>query len=307
MTVEEILRKVSAGELTPEQALPLLDAAEASPTSADAPSTSEPPASEPLTAEPLTSEPPTGGPADEDAPSTRPAWGTPSTGAGSSTVTQTVTAVRVHASYRSVDVVADPSVAQVVVSGNHTVRHDGSTLVVESQDSPFGPSGEGSERTGFSFADLPRSLAWAKAWTEQRLVVRVNPELPVELDAAGASVKVSGLEHGAKLRVIATALKLERVRGPLDIDALSSSVKGFAAPTGTSRIASESSSVKLLLGRGTDVRIKARNRMGKVVLPTAVSKGGLVDPDVAEATVGAGHGELTVDAVMSSVVLSLDD
>jgi len=302
MTVEEILRQVSSGELSPEQALPLLDAAEASST----PSVASDPAADstPAPVQPLASEPPSGAAAetDETGEPARPAWGS-----AAGTVTQAVTGVRVHASYRSVDIVADPSVAQVAVSGNHTVRHDGSTLVVESQDSPFSPPGEGGGRTGFSFADLPRSLAWAKAWTEQRLVVRVNPELAFELDAAGASVKVSGLEHGARLRVIASALKLERVRGPLDIDALSASVKGFAAPTGTSRITSESSSVKLILGPGTDVKIKARNRMGKVVLPTAVSKGGLVDPDVAEATVGAGRGELTIDAVMSSVVLSLDD
>ena len=196
-------------------------------------------------------------------------------------------------------------------AGDSIGHWEGTTLVVESMDSPFTlndvgePGAKG--HASFSFADLPRGLAWAKSWTEQRLVVRVNPELPVELDAAGASVKISGIEGGAKLRVIAAALKLERVRGPLDLDVLSSSVKGFAAPTGTSRIACESASVKLLLGAGSDVRITSRNRLGKVVLPTAVSKGGLVDPDVTEAVVGAGRGTLTIDAVMSSVMLTRDD
>jgi hypothetical protein len=46
--------------------------------------------------------------------------------------------------------------------------------------------------------------------------------------------------------------------------------------------------------------------MGKVVLPDTVSKGGLVDPDVVEAVVGAGRGELSIDAVMSSVALTED-
>ena len=119
-------------------------------------------------------------------------------------------------------------------------------------------------------------------------------------------MKVSGCSGGARLRVIASALKLERLRGPLDIDALSSSVKGMAVPTGRSRIGCESSSVKLLLGEGSDVHIRARNRMGKVVLPNAVSKGGLVDPDVAQATLGRGQAELVVEAVMSSVVLTDD-
>jgi hypothetical protein len=271
MTIEEILRRVAGGELTPEEALPLLDAARA------------------------TSEPPRAAPQPEPAP----AWGTPD-----AALTEGTTAIRINASYRSVDIVADATVTQVAVSGQHTVRREGTVLVVESQDTPF--SGDGERGGGFSFADLPRGLAWAKSWKDQRLVVRVNPELPVELDAAGASIKVSGFDAGAKLRLIASALKLERMRGPLDIDALTSSVKGFAAPTGTSRIACESSSVKLILGAGSDVHIRARNRMGKVVLPTSVSKGGLVDPDVAEATVGAGRGELTVEAVMSSVILTGD-
>ena len=69
----------------------------------------------------------------------------------------------------------------------------------------------------------------------------------------------------------------------------------------------DQSAFQRLLGDGSDVHIRARNRMGKVALPTSVSKGGLVDPDVAEATVGAGRGELTVDAVMSSVILTTDD
>jgi hypothetical protein len=277
MDADEILRKVAAGELTPEQALPLLDASGAAP----GPST--------------------------DADDEPPAWGTPDPPGTGSEVRETVTTVRVNASYRSVDVIGDPTVAQVAVTGQHAVRREGTVLTVVSQESPFG-SNEPGERgsAGFSFTDLPRTLAWAKAWTDQRLVVRVNPELPIELDAAGASVTISGMEAGARLRLIAAAAKLERVRGPLDLDALSSSVKGFAAPNGRSRIACESSSVKLLLGAGSDVRIRARNRMGKVVLPDTVSKGGLVDPDVVEAVVGAGRGELSIDAVMSSVALTED-
>ncbi len=299
-TTEEILRRVAAGELSPDDALPLLDSAgfEAGSTTTPAPETVTEP-----------------GPAssDDDAPpwgSTTPYPGSGATPSGPSVPT-TVTAVRVHASYRSVDVVADPSVAQVAVSGNHTVRLENAVMVVESQDSPFsGFTGSGKPgakgQPTFTFADLPRSLAYAKSWMDQRLMVRINPELAVELDSAGASITLRGVSGGARVRVIASALKLDRVRGALDIDAMSSSVKGIAVLTGPSRISCESSSVKLLLGEGSDVHIRARNRMGKVVLPNAVSTGGLVDPDVSEATLGAGRHELSVDAVMSSVFLTDD-
>lgn len=327
-SLDEVLHRVAAGELTPEEALALMEPAQGSspsgspsattaattaalttPTTTDATATPGT-TSTPAGADPLTLHEPSGNARPvADAP---PAWGTPAAspstpGRAANPTGRPSAAIRIHASYRSVDVLADPGVAEAVVSGTHSARRDRDTLVIESMDSPFGDTTEDRAGSGprFSF-DLPRSLAWARSWKEHHLVVRVNPDLPVEIDGAGASVRLSGLEGGARVRLIASALKLERVRGPLDVDAMSSSVKGFASPTGTSRIVAESSSVKLLLGPESDVHVRARNRMGKVVLPQAVSKGGLVDPDVAEARFGSGRGELTIDAVMSSVMLAGD-
>ena len=296
MTRDEILRRVAAGELSPDDALPLLDALT------------------PRAADPQT-----------------PAWGTadhgaaPAPGATDETpgaepgpvTAQGVRAVRVKASYRTIEVIADASVGQVAASGNHAVRRDGDTLVVESQENPVSawqeefagrrPGSPGAATgPGFTFADLPRSLAWAKSWFDQRLVVRVNPELPVTIEAVGASVRVGGLESGLTLRVVAGSVKLEKVRGPLDVEAVTSAIKGSAAPSGTGRLSAESSSVKLLLGPGSDVTINATNRMSKVSLPNAAATP-LADPAELTCVVGAGRGTLTVDAVMSSVALSADD
>jgi len=106
--MEEILRRVAAGELTPQEALPLLDAAgagrisEASAASGDElPAWGTPPG--PRIAAPGEAEPPTGA----------------------------VRVVRINASYRPIQIVADPSVAEAFVSGEHTVRREGSALVVE--------------------------------------------------------------------------------------------------------------------------------------------------------------------------------
>ena len=284
--LDDVLHRVAAGELSPDEALTLLDAPTGHPghPGPPAPATDARPAAETAEAE-------------------APVWGTPSPSRpGRSRL------VRVNASYRSVDVLGDPSVAEVAVSGSHAVRSDDGVLIVESHENPlasaFGGAAPGAR---FTFADLPRGLAWARAWKDQHLVIRVNPELPVEIDAAGANLRVSGMEAGVKVRLIASALKLERARGPLDLDAFTSSVKGVATPSGVSRISAESSSIKLHLGPGTDTRITARNRMGKVVLPHAVSRAGLVDPDVAQARVGAGRGELAVESVMSSVILTCED
>jgi hypothetical protein len=276
--MEEVLRRVAAGELSPQEALPLLDAAGA------------------------------GRPQQGSPPAEAPAWGTPpgpQTGGHGEpeTATGPVRVIRVNASYRPIQVVADPSVAEAFVTGEHTVRREGGTLVVEG-GLRFGGDEEGGPR--FSFSQLPQTLAWARSLQSDRLVVRVNPALPFELDAVGSSVRISGGEAGAKMRLLATALKVDGLRGPLDVDASSSSVKGTIGPSGSSRIAAESSSVKVSLLAGTGVRIHVRNRMGKVVVPSGITKGDMVEPGVRDAVVGDGSGELTVESVMSSVAIGTD-
>jgi hypothetical protein len=283
--LDSILRRVAAGELTPEQALPLIDAAKA----ASSPSGSSDPAwgTAPTT--------PPGSPG--------AAEGAPATGRSEAGPPRDV---RISVNYRSLDVVADPSVDTVAVSGGHTVRRDGDTLVVEStQFQGFVEFDEGEfGRSGGAWSFLPRSTAWARSVKGQHVTVRVNPSMPITIDCAGSSLRVSGCEGGSRIRVVATSLKLDRVRGPLELDALTSSVKGSVAITGTSRISAESSSVKLVLQPGTDVRVSATaNRMGKIVLPGTPVPGPNGQP---ESVLGDGSGRLVVDGVMSSIALSSD-
>ena len=212
-----------------------------------------------------------------------------------------------NASYRTVEVIADASVRELAVEGRHTVHRENGILVVEATDLPlsFGEGREGTP-TGprFSFEDLPRSLAWARSWKAQNLVVRVNPALAVEVEAVGAAVRLRGLTGGVKLRLVASGATMDGLRGRLDLDAFTSSVKGSAVLTGTGRLQCESSSVKLTIGAASDVTITAHNRLGKVVLPDAVSTAGLADSETTTSRLGAGNGRLGIDALMSSVVLT---
>jgi hypothetical protein len=138
----------------------------------------------------------------------------------------------------------------------------------------------------------------------EHVTVRVNPSLRLEIDSAAAALRVVGCEGGARIRLVAASLKIDRVRGQLEIDAITSSVKGTAAITGASRIAGESSSVKLSLLPGSDVRATAgSNRLGKVVLPGTPTNGA---GGQSESVVGNGEGTLLVEGVMSSIVLTSD-
>lgn len=303
-TTEEVLRRVAAGELSPDDALPLLDSAStATPTEDDDASD----APRPDVSEPASPPPSWGTPGESETVATGPA--------GDGRPAATVNVVRVLASYRSVHVVADPTVAQVAVTGEHTVRIDDGALIVQSRDNPLaGLMGwfESSTRPQtFAFADLSRSLSQVRSRLDQRLMVRVNPEMPVDLEITGANLTVSGLAGGIRLRAVASAVKLERLSGELDLELMSGSMKGTIVPTAASRVGCESSSVKLMLGPGSDLAITARNRMGKVVLPhtDAPSRADRTDrggEDVSTARVGSGRHDLSIEAVMSSVVLTDD-
>ena len=287
-TTEDVLRRVATGELTPEQALPLLEAA-------------RPEASAPSSPPPVPTGPASDG-ADEPS-ADLPTWGTPPGPSPAPATGEGPRLVRIAVSYRSLTVLADPGVEGAFVTGEHTVRQDGDALVVEASGLPTGGD---DEQPAFSFSNLPRTLARARDIQKQNLTVRFNPRLPLEIDVAGASVRVVGGEAGARIRLLASAMKVDVLRGPIDLDAVSSSVKGTLGPTGSSRISAESASVKVGLVAGTGVRITARNRMGKVVLPSGVTKGDMVDPGLRECVIGDGRGELTVESVMSSVVISAD-
>ena len=268
--MDDILKRVAAGELSPEEAIRHLDAGR--------PQT-------PL----WTEQPP--GPRTEDRP--RPAGGA-----------DDVTSVRISASYRNLDVIADPAVATAYAEGEHVIEQDGSTLVVDGRGAGLFGGTEDPRSWRFAFnAAVPRGKMISRGWWDHNLTVRVNPLLPLQIDAVGSKLRVRGGEAGGDLRLVASSVGLEALRGPIRLEANSSSVKGGLAPVGECRILAEQSSVKVALLPGSDVRIKVRNRMSKVVLPERVGRSRTVKQEWAECVVGEGRGELTLDAMMSSIVL----
>ncbi|GAB6900520.1 DUF4097 family beta strand repeat-containing protein [Kineosporia succinea] len=300
--LEAILRSVASGEISPEAAMKAIDEQKVKPATPPAPV----PAPEPAApASPSTSSttaatgrPASGGPVFGTPPS-RHAGGTPP-------ISGTIGTVRVLGSYRAVQVVADPSVAQLYVTGPHRISQEGTTLVVSGTgplDEPGPANRSGNLPGGFSFSDLPKTLTWARSWKEHQLLVRVNPELLVELEATGAEVKLNGLVGGLRVRVVASSLKAENLRGQLDLEAMSSSVKLSTVPLGESRIYVESSSARITLREGSDLRISGTNRMGRLQLPDRPVSTLPLEDQTTEAVVGSGRDLLKVEAVMSSVTV----
>lgn len=277
--IDTLLARVAAGEVPPEQALARLEALGAvAPRTAGtapvvAPEAPRPPAPAPR------------GPRGRAPDPARPS------------------ALHLRTSYRSIQVIGDDTVDQYLVAGAHTLRRDGAAIVVEN---PLGddPDPDGPPPTGgrYRFDAVPVGLAFKARWRDEHLVIRVRPDLPIDVEVSGAHLRVAGLTGGTALRVLASAVRLDRVTGPFVLDATSSSVKGSFRPTGPSRIDCQSSSVKLGLLPGCHLRLEATNRLGKVLLPDTVSKGALTE---ATAVVGLGRDPFVIDATMSSVAVSV--
>ncbi len=325
--LDDVLRRVAAGQLTPEAALATLDDlrrttpsetgeggegldTQQGPDDADLPT---PPAGAATSlvggpdsiedeelgvAEPESA----GGPWVEPAPvgSARRSREEGASGGGTA-VDPFARAVKVVVSYCSAHIIADPTVRDVSVSGSHTITRQGDLIVVQSPDVPplFTQDAAGAAR--FAMTTMPQTMAWAKAWKDHHMLVRFNPHRPLVVELSGGSARIGGGEAGVRISARAGSVRLEQVRGPLEIDAASSSVRGTVQPEGSCSLKADSAAVRLGLLPGTDLLVHATYRMGKVVLPGPQTR---IDPDTVETVLGAGRGRWDIDAVMSSVVLA---
>jgi hypothetical protein len=169
-----------------------------------------------------------------------------------------VAAVIIKAGGVKLTVVADPSVATLVADGPHALRQDGPTLVLEAP-------GAG----GWKTQAPPKYLGWVPnvVWTAgrgEKVHVRVNPALPLTIDATASAVEIVGTRSSLTLGGSASSVKVHdhvgSVHGTMSMG--SASVSGTI--TGPSDYTCELGSVDLLLERGSDVSVTAFAEMGSV-------------------------------------------
>jgi hypothetical protein len=259
-SVREILQDVAEGRLDPQTAAQLLEASPEHAPQASA-STAPPGPSAPFSGPraPTGSAPhaPAGGTGGDDT-AARPS--SPVTSDLSTAVEVSRLALRL-ASYK-VRLVADPSVATLVVDGPHSLHSEGQTLVLTGE--PSGRLADGAyvmRNPGPSWRDL---TTWFRAWDERVVTVRVRPDLPVEVDLTAGSLHSDGAAL-VKVRVAAGSAKVLAATAPLDLLVQAGSASIEARPTsGVWRLRAESGSLNLRLAPDSDVRLRAEAQMGKV-------------------------------------------
>src|SRR5215831_3697333 len=102
--------------------------------------------------------------------------------------------IRIVRAIGTADIIGDPTVLEAVAEGPHVARREGDTLVIEGEEDPFG-------MPGFHFAWGGRRLRANPGWRHRQhrgfpfgdlmpLRVRVNPDLPLEVESQAGKLKI---------------------------------------------------------------------------------------------------------------------
>lgn len=219
--------------------------------------------------------------------------------AGAALERQPVQRVVVRATGVRLTVLGDPAVAEAVAEGHHRMDRDGASLVVSTNPAEGMYSTQPQES---SFLNWLTSIV-----VGQKLVVRVNPGLPVQVQLVGGSLDLRGLRAGATVTVEAGAAKLEEGTGPVDVNVLSGSASLDWVFTGENTVRVDMGSANVVVRPESDVAITAQATLGQAVVKTDEGLYKAVGESTATApvTVGAGSGALHAVARMGSVTLTV--
>jgi hypothetical protein len=199
--------------------------------------------------------------------------------------------VRVIKRLGAAEVIGDPNVRDAVAEGQHRARIEGDVMIIE---------GEIANEPG---TFITRSwLGFPEHSSGDRLVVRVNPALALDLQVQAGSLRVSGVEGPIRADVQASSATIDGFSKPLDLTIQAGSMRATGRlDEGESRITCDAGSLNLYLERGSSVRIKAQAHLGKVVLPGVEGSSGAQD-----VTVGAGTASLLIKTNIGSVNVTAD-
>ena len=193
-------------------------------------------------------------------------------------------------------VLADPGVATAIADGPHRVGREGDLLVITSDLAAGDYSAEG---------------PWSafRTWVDsgfrpgERVSVRVNPQLPLDVQLTAGSLSLSGMRAPVSVTADAAAARLQDGRGPLRLSATTGSADVAWQFTGDSTIAVDlgSGAVRLLPGSDAAVTVSASVGAASVNGPDGSRGSTPAGGNIAPFTVGEGRGTLSVTAHLGSV------
>lgn len=204
---------------------------------------------------------------------------------------QTIHQVRIVKRLGAAEIIGDPAVRDAVAEGRHRARIDGDVMIIEGETG--GEPGSFITRTWFGFPEHTSG---------DRLVVKVNPSLAIDLHVQAGSARVRGVDGPIRADVQAGSATIDDFSNPLNLTVQGGSIQATGRlAAGESRIACDAGSVNLHLERGSSVRVNARAHLGKVSLPGAAGARGAQD-----VIIGDGTASLVIETNMGSVRVTAD-
>jgi hypothetical protein len=188
------------------------------------------------------------------------------------------------------EIVGDPGVQEAVAEGPHVARRQGDTLIIEGEE-------DTAELPGFRFS-------WRRGYhfhfgDVKPLRIRMNPNLPLEVEAQAGSLRVQDVKGPIRAEVQAGQTRIEGFEAPLQLTARAGSVRASGhLDQGSSRISCEAGSVKLRLDSASSVKVTARTTLGSITVDGRPDRGSWV--------IGDGQGSLDIETTMGSVRVLAD-
>lgn len=204
-----------------------------------------------------------------------------------------LTAVRVDSDFGSVRIYGDASVAGAVADGPHSAEQDGSTLVIR---------GDWTGTGGFIFGRGRRfRINTGSNASLDRINVRMNPRLALELAVKAGDVRVDGVEGPISADLWAGEIRIDGFRSPINLSVKAGEIRARGLlDHGESRIECQAGEVRLDLERGSSVRVRARASLGNIDLDDG-NEGAVVGGGGQERVIGGGAGTLDIQASLGSV------
>lgn len=215
--------------------------------------------------------------------------------------------VRITGVVGTLAVIGEPGVAGGSATGAHRARYDGDALVIEAGDEESGGWFQEGGRLGGRQWGTGRSYGWGGLagigrW-KTPLEVRMNPDLPLEVELTAGSVVVRDLNAAVKLDVLAGNVRMTGVSGPLEVGVGSGTIGARAkVAQGQSRIRCELGNVNVHLEAGSNVQVTGRAHVGRVALPGRERGFGAGQ---VEDTAIVGTGEATLDVETSAGAITV--
>lgn len=210
------------------------------------------------------------------------------------TVPSDIDRVRLRCAGRRVRVVGDRAVSGLEIEGRHSRRRLGRIVEVD-VEGHIAP-----DLSVLKKFQVPTDLDGVKdLGLGKEVVVRVHPDLPVDVDLSGGALRISGVERLGQVRVTAGPVEIRGVHQIEDglFQACNAIVSG-PIDTGRSRLRVESGNLTVHLDEGANVAVRASARTGLVVWPD----GGQAD----EYVVGNGAAWLDLTCLVGRIAVRTD-